>query len=153
MKEDPIIFRKRDKGDIAALVDLWVLSWQQAMPQIDFEARRDWFRGHLGDLEDTGFETICAFDQGGVLIGFVTLNPLTHDLAQLAVSPAAWGGGIAPGLLAEARRLSPQSLVLDVNCDNERAVRFYEREGFQRVGEGINPLSGLKTWRMTWQPV
>ena len=27
---------------IPQLVDLWVAAWTQAMPQIDFEARRPW---------------------------------------------------------------------------------------------------------------
>lgn len=122
------------------------------MPQIDFEARRAWLRDHLSGLEASGFQTICAFDTQGIMLGFVTVCPKTHDLAQLAVTPDAWGSGLASQLLAEARRLSPQALVLDVNVDNPRAIRFYQREGFVRTGEGVNALSGLKTLRMEWRP-
>ena len=39
---------------------------------------------------------------------------------------------------------------LDVNQANARAVRFYEREGFRKVGEGVNPVSGLETLAMEW---
>ena len=69
-------------------------------------------------------------------------------LDQLAVAPEAKGSGAASLLLTEARRLSPGSLTLDVNQDNSRALRFYEREGFERIAEGINPHSGLRTWRL-----
>lgn len=146
-----LVCRPRADGDLSALIDLWVASWRKAMPQIDFEARRTWFRDHLSGLETDGFQTICAFDTQGSLLGFVTVNPQTHDLAQLAVTPEAWGSGVAPWLLAEARRLSPQALVLDVNEDNPRAIRFYEREGFAHIGDGVNAISGLKTRRMRWQ--
>jgi putative acetyltransferase len=139
------------KDDLDGLITLWVLSWQAAMPQIDFEARRSWFRDHLYHLKAAGFETVCACDATGVILGFVTVNPHTHDLDQLAVAPFAWGNGVALRLLTEARRLSPDALVLDVNCDNPRAIRFYEREGFLRIGEGSNALSGLKTLKLRWE--
>ncbi len=122
------------------------------MPRIDFEARRDWFRDHLARLEAAGFKTICASNQTHEVLGFVTLNPLTTMLDQLAVAPEAWGSGIAGQLLAEARGMSPSGLILDVNCDNARAIRFYEREKFERICEGINAISGLRTWRMRWLP-
>jgi putative acetyltransferase len=140
------------EGNREALIALWVASWQETMPAIDFDARRDWFAAHLKKLEGAGFETICAFDPANILLGFVTLNSQTHELDQLAVTPSAWGSGVAPRLITEARRLSPHALVLDVNVHNPRAVRFYEREGFSCVGEGINAISGLKTLRMRWQP-
>ncbi len=148
-----IVCRPRADRDLAVLAVLWVRAWQQAMPNIDFEARRDWFRDHLARLEANGFKTICAEDRSGQILGFAALNPQTHILDQLAVAPEAWGGGIAAHLLAEARRISPSQIILDVNCDNARAIRFYEREKFKRIGDGVNALSGLKTWRMRWLPV
>jgi putative acetyltransferase len=144
--------RPRTEADLQALTDLWVASWQKAMPQIDFEARRAWFPNHLAGLEAGGARTLCIFDAQGTMLGFVTINPKTFYLDQLAVAPQAWGSGVARRLLDEALRLSPQELMLDVNEDNQRALRFYEREGFERIGEGINALSGLKTLRLRWAP-
>ncbi len=146
------VCRLRAESDLSALIDLWVASWQKAMPRIDFEARRSWFPGHLAALEAGGVQTICVFDAQGAMLGFVTINPKTHHLDQFAVEPHAWGSGVAQCLLDEARSLSPQELTLDVNADNPRAIRFYEREGFKRAGEGINALSGLRTLRMQWKP-
>lgn len=121
------------------------------MPQIDFEARRAWFLDHLRNLETTGAKTICACGTQDTLLGFVSVNPQTQILDQLAGAPDAWGKGIAQRLLQEARLLSPRALVLDVNEENKRAIRFYEREAFVHVADGINAMSGLKTWRMKWQ--
>jgi putative acetyltransferase len=143
-----IAFRARLDEEISQLADLWVASWREAMPAIDFSARRSWFCDHLLALEAAGAATICGFDGEGRLLGFVTIDPVSGYLDQLAVAPEAKGAGAAALLLGEARRLSPDALLLDVNQDNLRALRFYERQGFEKLDAGVNPLSGLKTWRL-----
>jgi putative acetyltransferase len=143
-----LVLRRRDARDMAALADLWVASWQEAMPDIDFAARRGWLADHIVGLEAQGFVTLCAAERAGSLAGFVTLDPTTGWVDQLAVAPSAKGGGAARLLLDEARRVSPRGLSLDVNVDNPRALRFYEREGFTKIGEGVNPRSGLATLRL-----
>ncbi len=143
-----IAFRARLDEEISQLADLWVASWREAMPGIDFSARRAWFYDHLRALEAAGAATICGFYGEGRLVGFVTIDPASGYLDQLAVAPEAKGAGAAALLLNEARRLSPGRLALDVNQDNLRALRFYEKEGFEKLEAGVNPLSGLKTWRL-----
>jgi putative acetyltransferase len=142
--------RVRAEADCASLAGLWVESWREAMPDIDFNARRGWLLDHLRALEAAGAITICAFDGADRLLGFVTFDPVTAYLDQLAVAPEAKGTGAAKLLLDEARRLSPKGLALDVNQDNARAVAFYERQGFAKIAEGVSPRSGLKTWRLHW---
>lgn len=131
-----------------ALADLWAESWREAMPEIDFAARKTWLRGHLPTLEAAGAVTICGVDAFGRLLGFATVDPQNGYLDQIAVAPSAKSSGAAAALLAEARRISAHPLFLDVNQDNPRALRFYEREGFKTVEAGVNPRSGLKTWRL-----
>jgi len=67
------------------------------------------------------------------------------------VAPEAWGTGTAERLLAEARRLSPRGLDLQVNQDNRRAIRFYEKQGFAITGEDKNSAGRLTYW-MKWRP-
>ncbi len=145
-----VCLRVRADADFASLAGLWVASWREAMPDIDFAARRPWFLDHLRALEAAGAITICAFDGFNRLLGFVTFDPARAYLDQLAVAPEAKGTGAAHLLLNEARRLSPNGLVLDVNQDNARALAFYEREGFAKIAEGVNQRSGLKTQRLRW---
>jgi len=136
------------KSDLPFLAELWVASWQEAMPGIDFGQRRQWFLNRLKALEAAGSITICAIDRSGTILGFFSIDPSTAYLDQLAVAPRAKGRGVARFLLSEAGKVAPQGIILDVNEDNARALAFYERQGFVRIGEGVNPLSGLKTLRL-----
>lgn len=149
MSERGRAFRVRPRGEaMEELVELWAASWGEAMPQIDFAARRDWLRARLVELEAAGGSTLCAYDAAGALLGFATVDPQSGYLDQIAVAPWAKGGGAGALLLGAARALAGRPLSLDVNRANARARRFYEREGFVVVGEGINPASGLETLRL-----
>ena len=66
------------------------------------------------------------------LIGFVTVDPQTLYLDQIVVAPECWGSDIGERSVAEAKRVSPAGLDLDVNTDNDRAIRFYEKQGFRQ---------------------
>ena len=133
------------------LADLWVAAWTQAMPQIDFEVRRPWLKAHLEGLHQQAYVTRCALEATGALAGFVTLQPRSGELDQIAVAPWAGRRGLGRLLLEEARALAPGLITLTVNQDNGPALRFYEREGFVRIGEGVNAMSGLRTLRMEWR--
>ncbi len=92
------------------LVDLWVTSWRQTMPMIDFEARRAWFVDHLSALRSRGTQVVCAFDSEGAMAGFVTIDQATGLLDQIAVAPSYWGSIAAQLLLDEAKRRSPRQI-------------------------------------------
>ena len=140
----------RRPEDLESLADLWVASWQATMPQIDFAARRAWFTAHLAELEKGGGTTLCAFAEDGRLAGFILLIATPGYLEQIAVDPCHFGSGLASQLLDAAKSLCPAGLALDVNADNPRALRFYEREGFAQVGPGRPALSGLATLKLVW---
>jgi putative acetyltransferase len=89
-------------------------------------------------------------EQAGALIGFVTIDA-TGYLDQLVVAPDHWGSELADALIDEAKRLSPDRITLLVNTDNTRAIRFYERNGFVRAGDDVNPTSGKPVLRMEWK--
>lgn len=142
-------------ADLPAVSDLWVATWAKAMPDIDFEARRPWFHGHLEALQAGGAQVLVAragADMGGSVAGFVAIHPGTRYLDQLAVGPEFWGSGAATALMAAARERSPEGIDLDVNQDNPRAVAFYQRYGFHIAAAATNPTSGRAIWRMEWRP-
>ena len=140
-------------ADLAPLADLWVAAWQMVMPQIDFAARRAWLITCVKDIEAQGGTTVCAYDATNEVAGFFLLDLNRAYLEQIVVAPPLSGSGLARLLIGEAQRLCPHGLTLDVNADNLRALRFYEKAGFRRGEPGVNPVSGLATWRMHWQSV
>lgn len=147
---DPTRLRRRDDADLPEMLDLWVASWRVAYPEIDFDARRPWLVNQIAALEQAGAVTICVF-QEGALAGFVVIHPETGWLDQICVGDAYKGKGCAEALMTAAREMSPGVIRLDVNADNMRAIRFYERNRFVQVGRGENTLSGRATIQMEWR--
>jgi putative acetyltransferase len=135
--------------DEDAAIALWLETWLQAYPGIDFAARVPWLRERWrGELVPNA--AIMVAEQAGALIGFVTIDA-TGYLDQLVVAPDHWGSELADALIDEAKRLSPDRITLLVNTDNTRAIRFYERNGFVRAGDDVNPTSGKPVLRMEWK--
>ena len=120
------------------------------MPEIDFSARKDWWLRRWRD-ELVPKNSVVVAETDGEIVGFIVINPSSGYLDQIAVRPESWGSNVAKTLMSEAKRLA-RSVTLDVNQANARAIRFYEREGFVRTGEGVNPLSGKPTFRYAWRP-
>lgn len=137
--------------DLKGLLDLWVEAWAATFPQIDFEARRAWFADYLGAIADEGATITVAVADDGSLAGFVTFDAEAQVLDQLCVARAHQGSGAAKMLLDSVKRRSPDGIILAVTQSNDRALRFYYREGFEITGEGINPSSRLPFWEMRWQ--
>jgi putative acetyltransferase len=145
------ILRAYTPADEAAAIELWRRTWQLAYPRINFNARVDWWRQRWRD-QLVPVATITVAESDGMLVGFVTVDPQTLDLDQIVVAPEAQGKGVAPALIAEAKRISPTGLDLHVNVDNLRAIRFYEKEGFVVSGEALNWRSGAPVHKMSWRP-
>ena len=64
------------------------------------------------------------------------------EIANLAVSPNAWGEGIGRALLdsalEEGRRRDVSAVYLEVRDSNDRARRLYRSRGFEEVGRRRN---------------
>jgi putative acetyltransferase len=143
----------RDFGpaDLPALIDLWAAAWTATGIPIDFDARRAWIGERLVAIRAGGARIVVGLDESENLAGFVTIDPRSGHLDQLCVTPAERGSGLATTLMDEAKRRSPGAVELEVNEANPRARRFYLREGFTVIGQGVSPHSGLPTLRMRWR--
>ena len=135
--------------DEDAAIALWLRTWQQAYPAIDFAARVPWWRERWRS-ELVPKAAIIVAEQDGVPVGFVTIDASGY-LDQLVVAPDRWGSELATALVDEAKRRSPDRITLLVNKDNARAIRFYERNGFVHAGEDVNPTSGRPVLKMEWK--
>ena len=137
--------------DEDAAIELWRRTWQQHYPQLDFAERVAWWRERWRN-ELVPQAKIVVAEMGGVLEGFITVDPKNGYLDQIVVAPEFWGSNVALMLLDAGKRISPALLELLVNKDNERAIAFYEKNGFVYAGEDVNPVSGRPVNRMRWRP-
>jgi len=145
----PFHLRPYRPEDEDAAIALWQRTWQQAYPSIDFAARVPWWRERWqGELVPNA--AIMVAEQAGEMVGFVTIDANNY-LDQLVVAPDRWGSELGNMLVNEVKRLSPDRITLLVNTDNTRAIRFYERNGFVRAGDDVNPTSGKPVLRMEWK--
>jgi len=145
----PFHLRRYRAEDEEAAIALWQLTWQQAYPEIDFAARVAWWRERWRN-ELVPDAAIIIAEQADVMVGFVTIDS-TGYLDQLVVDPDLWGSKLADMLVNEAKQLSSNRIALLVNTDNSRAIRFYERNGFKKAGQDVNPTSGRPVLRMEWK--
>lgn len=142
-----ITLRAYTDADEGLVVELWRRTWQRAYPKIDFAVRVPWWRARLRAMQKNRIAIVLA-ERAGAIIGFVTVDPESHYLDQMLVAPEAQGSSAAQQLMAEAKCISPTGLILRVNQDNERAIRFYERSGFVCVAEEQNSNSGNLVYSM-----
>lgn len=155
MQADAFGYRLRgfQPADLPELLDLWAEAWSRVYADIDFDERRSWLAEHLTGMIERGGACRVAFREAdGRMGGFILVDPATALLDQICVGVAEQGGALARLLLDETRRLMPAAFVLSVNQKNARAIRFYEREGLIRAGEGVNPKSGLPIYHYSWRP-
>ncbi|WP_296709246.1 GNAT family N-acetyltransferase [Rhodoblastus sp.] len=146
-----ISLRPYSDEDWPDVLALWIETWTLARPDIDFAARAPWLANLFADSAARGAHIVVAEDSEG-LIGFVLYEPARKWLEQIAVHPRALGSGAAQKLIRHAKQACPEGFSLDVNADNFRALAFYHGEGFERVGVGVNPLSGLPILSLRWTP-
>jgi putative acetyltransferase len=140
-------------ADEQAAIELWRRTWQTAYPHIDFAARLGWWRERWRSELVPACSIIVAEESNGTaaeLIGFVTIDASGY-LDQLVVAPERWGSPAAGALVDAAKRTAPAGIDLHVNCDNERAIRFYKKHSFAVTGEDINPRSGAPIYKMSWR--
>jgi ribosomal protein S18 acetylase RimI-like enzyme len=85
-------------------------------------------------LADTSAVFLVACEDDGTIIGFLHYGE--GELRRLYVEPDRIGQGIGAALLAELNRRLPAgtAYVALVREGNDRALRFYDRHGFERAG-------------------
>lgn len=152
-----IEIRPATSGDIAGVRALLAETWHDTYDALIgaekvTEITNSW---HAADklkqqltIPDTSF--LVAEDDGEI-VGHVFANaqrPPVLTVARLYVSPARQRSGIGKRMLdaAVARHASCDLVRLVVEAENAKGIAFYEREGFQPVGEAT--VEGIKHLRL-----
>lgn len=98
------------------------------------------FRSELAGVPETRWYAVA--EAGDAVVGYAGLRGPAFagdpaDVMTIAVAPARQRGGVGTLLMtaleAEARRRGAGELLLEVRADNEPALAFYARHGFERI--------------------
>lgn len=140
-----------------------ILTWRYDGPYAVYNIQGD-EKTVLGELLDTRSPHFAAYDQRGALAGFFSFGTSAEVGAEPA-EPALFSGnrllsvglGLRPDLTGQERgiglefvnavldfareRYAPAAFRLFVLTFNQRAIRVYERAGFERIG--VRPVRNM----------
>lgn len=139
------MIRELRKADINSVAEIWLDTNCKAhafIPASYWESNFALVKEMLPQAEVYVYEN----DKG--IQGFLGLNG--EYIEGIFVSEAAQSHGIGKCLLDYAKNRKP-ALCLNVYQKNVRAIRFYQREGFQIQREGLDAATGEKDYEMLWQ--
>lgn len=139
------MIRELRRTDIDAVGALWLAANLQAHA---FIAPGYW-ENALGAVKELLPQAEVYVDEvGGTILGFVGVNG--EHIEGIFVAENARSRGIGKSLLDVLKAKKPD-LCLNVYQKNERAIRFYLREGFAIHSEGLDEDTGEKDYMMVWR--
>ena len=145
----PIIHPARpDEYDEIARV--WMESWVSTGLTPRSDGLLSDLRARLSREIDNGWSLFVA-DDGGTIAAMLALHLSTALLDQLMVAPAWQGRSLGRHLLAFTRQRLPDEIWLKCVRENEKAWRWYEREGFVFEKEAVNPVTGFMMKYYRWK--
>jgi GNAT superfamily N-acetyltransferase len=95
--------------------------------------------------------SLYVADDGGALAAMLALHLGEKYLDQLFVAPAYQGKSLGRRLLAFTRQQLPDEIQLRCVRENEKAWRWYEREGFVFEQEEVSPVTGFMMKFYRWR--
>lgn len=148
--------RDAKEHEVDALAKIWYDGWQDAHAQImPEELKRIRTLENFAKRMRAALATVRVAGPTGAPVGFHMLKG--DELYQLYVSAQSRGLGVAAALISDAETqllgAGVETAWLACAIGNDRAARFYEKSGWRRVGNMINPLETpngvleLEVWR------
>ena len=107
-------------------------------------------RARVRDEIDKGWSLFVA-DDHGALAAMLALHLAEKYLDQLFVAPPWQGKSLGRTLLAFTRTQLPDEIWLRCVRENEKAWRWYEREGFVFEKEEVAPATGFMMKYYRWR--
>jgi GNAT superfamily N-acetyltransferase len=99
---------------------------------------------------ENGWNLFVA-DDDGTLAAMLALHLPKKYLDQLFVAPEYQGRGLGRKLLGFTRENLPDEIYLRCVRENEKAWRWYEREGFVFEKEEVEPMTGFVMKYYRWK--
>ncbi|WP_371672211.1 GNAT family N-acetyltransferase [Streptomyces sp. NBC_00289] len=148
-----VVLRRAGAADAADAADVWLRSFDAALPTVVRPRSDDEVRAYFRDVVVPSRETwVAEAVDGGRVVGLMVLNG--DLLSQLYLAPEWRGRGIGDRFVGLAKERSPRGLSLWTFQVNEPAHRFYERHGFVAVErtDGRTNEEREPDVRYVWQP-
>jgi len=137
-----------DEYDEVARV--WMESWVSTGLEAASESLLARLRARVAMEIAKGWSLYVA-DDHGALAAMLALHLSDRYLDQLFVAPAYQGRSLGRQLLAFTRELLPDEIWLRCVRENEKAWRWYEREGFVFEKEQVEPMSSRVMKYYRWK--
>ncbi|MFJ5777192.1 GNAT family N-acetyltransferase [Streptomyces sp. NPDC093094] len=146
-----VTLRRAVAADADAVADVYLRSFDTALPTVRRAHSDDEVRAYLRDVVVPGHETWVA-EAEGVVVGLMVLDG--EQLSQLYLDPGWRGRGIGDRFLALAKERAPRGLSLWTFQVNGPAHRFYERHGFRAAErtDGSGNEEREPDVRYEWRP-
>ena len=139
------MIRKLLNTDIDRVADIWL---KTNLKTHYFISNQYWKSNYELVKEMMSQSEVYVFEVDKMIQGFVGLN--NEYIEGIFVSAEMQSQGIGKILLNYVKG-KRNKLILNVYQKNTRAVRFYQREGFEISGEHTEQNTGEREYSMIWK--
>lgn len=145
-----VTIRRALEDEHAKIAQVWLESWATVdLKPVSEQALAD-ARVRIRNELENGWSLYVA-DNNGRIAAMLAFRERDGYLDQLFVAPAYHGRGIGKMLLDFTRQNLPDEIWLRCASMNEKAWRWYEREGFLFEKEEMHGWSGLPMRYYRWK--
>lgn len=138
------MIRKMKAGDTEQVAKIWL---EGNLDAHDFIPEKYW-KAHLQEVKRQFLQAdVYVYEANGTIRGFAGMQ--NDYLAGIFVEKPFRSEGIGRKLLDYVKSIH-RRLLLNVYRKNERAVKFYLREGFVIILEGTDRNTGETDYAMSW---
>jgi GNAT superfamily N-acetyltransferase len=146
----PPIIRPAQPDEFDEIARVWMNSWASTGIETASDSLLAKLRARIPLEVEKGW-TLHVAEDGGTLAAMLALNLPRLYLDQLFVAPEYQGKSLGRILLAFTRRLLPDEIWLRCVRENEKAWRWYEREGFVFEKQEVEPVTGFVMKYYRWK--
>jgi len=146
----PPTIRSAQPDEYDAIARVWMDSWVSTGLAETSNFLLANLRARIPREVENGWSLFVAEDDGQ-LAAMLALHLAKKYLDQLFVAPEYQGRGLGRRLLALTRTHLPDEIELRCVRENEKAWRWYEREGFAYEKEAVEPMTGFVMKYYRWK--
>lgn len=146
----PPMIRPACAAEYDEIARVWMRSWVSTglAEASDFLLAN--LRARVRHEIEKGWSLFVA-DDNGRLAAMLALHLPDLYLDQLFVAPEYQGQSLGRALLAFTRQQMPREIYLRCVRENEKAWRWYEREGFVFEKQAVEPVTGYMMKYYRWK--